>query len=87
MILSSQIHQKISRKIMKAKIVGYYSIFIGISVMVMWTLILLTGQPPEGKTELSFHVFSEFLMALLCLGSGILLLKKGRPVNCSMFLD
>ena len=42
----------------------------------MWTMILLTQTPPEGKTELGFHLFSEFLMALLCLFSGILLLRN-----------
>lgn len=61
---------------MRTKIVAYYSIFIGISVIAMWTMILLTETPPEGKTELSFHLLSEFLMALLCLVSGILLLRK-----------
>ena len=65
---------------MKTKIVAYYSIFIGISVIAMWTMILLTETPPEGKTELSFHLFSEFLMALLCLVSGILLLRK-KPIS------
>jgi len=58
------------------KIIGYYSIFIGVSVIAMWTMILLTETPQEGKTELSFHLVSEFLMALLCLVSGILLLRK-----------
>lgn len=69
---------------MKSKIVAYYSIFIGISVIAMWTMILLTENPPEGKTELTFHLFSEFLMALLCSVSGILLLMnrpKGRMLN------
>jgi hypothetical protein len=59
---------------MKTKIIAYYSIFIGISVIAMWTMILLTETPPEGNTELFFHLFSEFLMAFLCLVSGILLL-------------
>lgn len=65
---------------MKTKIVAYYSIFIGISVIAMWVLILQTETPPEGKTELSFHLFSEFLMAVLCLISGVLLLGK-KPVS------
>jgi len=65
---------------MKTKIVAYYSIFIGISVIAMWIMILLTETPPEGKTELSFHLFSEFLMALLCLVSGSLLLRE-KPIS------
>jgi len=62
------------------KIIGYYSIFIGIAVIAMWTMILLTQTPPEGKTELTFHLFSEFTMALLCLLSGILILGN-KPIG------
>jgi hypothetical protein len=65
---------------MKTRIIAYYSIFIGISVLAMWTMILLTETPPEGKTELSFHLTSEFLMALLCLVSGLLMLKN-KPAS------
>lgn len=68
---------------MKTKIVAYYSIFIGISVIAMWVMILQTETPPEGKIELSFHLFSEFLMAVLCLISGILLLGK-KPISRSL---
>lgn len=69
---------------MKIKIVGYYSIFIGIAVITMWTMILFTQHPPEGKTELTFHLFSEFVMAILCIFSGILILKNkafGKSLN------
>lgn len=69
---------------MKTKIIAFYSIFIGISVIAMWIMLLSTETPPEGKTELSFHLFSEFLMALLCLITGILLLRnnpKGKLLN------
>lgn len=65
---------------MKTRIIAYYSIFIGISVLAMWTMILLTETPPEGKTELSFHLTSEFLMALLCLVSGLLMIKN-KPAS------
>ena len=65
---------------MKIKIVGYYSIFIGIALIAMWTMILLTQIPPEGKTELTFHLLSEFIMALICLFCGILMLVN-RPVG------
>lgn len=69
---------------MKEKFIGYYSVFIGISVIALWIMILFKQSPPEGKTELAFHLFSEFLMAMICLVSGILLLKKnhiGKPLN------
>lgn len=61
---------------MKSWIIGIYSVFIGISVIAMWIMILITETPPEGKTELSFHLVSEFLMAFICLVSGILMLRK-----------
>lgn len=38
----------------------------------------------RGRTELSFHLFSEFLMASVCIVGGILLLRKnslGKPVT------
>lgn len=68
------------------KPIGYYSIFLGISVIAMWMYILLNETIPEGKTEMSFHLFSEFLMALLCLLSGFLLIKqkpKGQITNAT----
>ena len=61
---------------MKSWIIGIYSVFIGISVIAMWIMILITETPPEGKTELSFHLVSDFLMAFICLVSGILMLRK-----------
>jgi len=65
---------------MKTKIVAYYSIFLGISVITMWIMIFQTETPPEGRIELSFHLFSEFIMALLCLVSGILMLRN-KPMS------
>ena len=38
----------------------------------------------EGRAELSFHLFSEFLLASVCIVGGILLLRKnspGKPVS------
>ena len=71
-------------KNMKSKIIAYYSIFIGVSVMALWIMILLNQNLSEGKLELSFHLFSEFLMALICLVSGIIILRKktiGKLIN------
>lgn len=61
---------------MKIKLVGYYTIFIGIAVIAMWTIILSTQNLSEGKIELSFHLLSELIMALLCLFSGMLILRN-----------
>ena len=44
--------------------------------MGLWFIILLTTNVPEGKTELTFHLISEFSMALVCLISGIRILKR-----------
>jgi hypothetical protein len=69
---------------MKNKIVGYYSIFLGISIIAMWLAILTNEKPPEGIIEMSFHLFSEFLMACICILSGILLIKNnllGKLLN------
>ena len=71
-----------NRKLTKP--IGYYSIFLGISVIVMWVYILLSETITEGKTEITFHLFSEFLMALLCFLSGFLLIRgqsKGQVAN------
>ncbi len=58
------------------KIIAWYSIFLGVAVMGMWIMILLTETIPEGKVEMSFHLTSEFVMATLCLISGILSLNQ-----------
>jgi hypothetical protein len=59
---------------MNRRIVSYYSIFVGLAVILMWTVILLRQEIPEGKIEMFYHLFSEFLMAILCVVSGILFL-------------
>jgi hypothetical protein len=69
---------------MKTKIVGYYSIFISVAIIGYWIMTLTTGAYQEGKIEISFHVFSEILMALTCLISGILLIMNkniGGKIN------
>lgn len=66
------------------KIIGGYSCLLGLSVIAMWIQIILNESIPEGKTEITFHLVSEFLMALLCIVSGIMLIKeklKGKITN------
>jgi hypothetical protein len=63
---------------MKNKLVTFYSIFVGVSVISMWVFILCSQSIPEGKIELSFHLFSEFLMAIMCIISGFLLIKRNK---------
>lgn len=58
------------------KIVAAYSLIMGIAVLGIWTVLLASGPVPEGKTELGFHLYSEFAMAIILIVSGIMLLKK-----------
>lgn len=58
------------------KIAAFYSVFIGISVLGMWFMILLNNGISEGPIEISFHILSEFLMAILLFLGGIGLLKE-----------
>ena len=44
----------------------------------MWIFILKTQEIAEGQTEIIFHLISEFLMAAICLFSGIILLRKHK---------
>lgn len=42
---------------MKTKVAGYYSVFIGISVIAMWLMILKNGSVPEEERSCHF-IFS-----------------------------
>jgi hypothetical protein len=57
----------------------YYSVFIGIAMLGMWTGLLVSGQVPELETEpisTSFHIFAEFLTATLLITGGFGLLTN-----------
>jgi hypothetical protein len=62
----------------KERIIAVYSLFLGTAILGLWTLILITGEIPEGQVEFTFHLFSEFLMAAGCLAAGTMLYKKKR---------
>jgi hypothetical protein len=64
---------------MKNRIIGIYSLVLGIAIIGMWLVILSGTTLPEGRTELSFHLASEFLMAAFCIVSGILVLRRKHP--------
>ena len=55
------------------KLISIYSILIGIAVIGMWIMILTSQPVPEGKIELSFHLYAEFAMAVVLLVSGVML--------------
>jgi len=58
------------------KWIRWYSLIIGTIIIITWIFILLNGGLPEGKTELSFHISSEFLMAFLCIIGGVFIHKN-----------
>jgi lipopolysaccharide export LptBFGC system permease protein LptF len=41
-------------------------------------MILVKGNIHEGQTELTFHLVSKFLVAIICLISGVMILRKHR---------
>ena len=56
---------------------GIYAIVIGIGIIGLWTMLSLTRQVPELKTEpvaIKFHITAEIIMGILSLISGIFLL-------------
>ncbi|MFX1470765.1 MAG: hypothetical protein ACFFB8_19170 [Promethearchaeota archaeon] len=56
---------------------GIYAIIVGIGIIGLWTMLLLTNQVPELKTEpvaIRFHITVEMTMGILSLLSGIFLL-------------
>jgi hypothetical protein len=63
---------------MNNKLIGWYSMLLGISVILLWTFILNPAGQKEGKIEMGFHLMSEFLMACFCIVSGIKILLKHR---------
>jgi hypothetical protein len=66
------------------KLISFYSILIGIAVIGMWIVILVTQPVAEGVIELSFHLYSEFAMAVVLLVSGVMMLyskKFARMTN------
>ena len=63
---------------MKIRLIAFYSLFLGISVIISWIMILISQEIPEGPIEFSLHLISELLMALLCLISGVLLIRNHR---------
>lgn len=65
------------RKIALLIISGIYAIIVGIGIIGLWTMLLLTRQVPELKTEpiaIKFHITAEMIMGILSLLSGIFLL-------------
>ncbi|HUX95333.1 MAG TPA: hypothetical protein VMV47_06345 [Bacteroidales bacterium] len=69
---------------MNRKLIAIYSLILGFGITGLWVVIIRSGSIQEGKTEMIFHLFSEFLMAVLCILSGFKILmdhKSATDVN------
>ena len=58
-----------------------YAIFIGITMLGMWSVFALTNQIPELKTgliEIIYHLIAEFLTGIILIISGIGLFKQKK---------
>lgn len=67
-----------------------FSIFIGICMIGMWSMLLATGQVSELKTEpyrIAAHLFSELLTAGLLIIGGIAVLNKKPWGNVLHFVS
>jgi len=62
---------------MKTKIIGGYSIFLGVVVFGVWATTLLKDEIHRGFTEVTFHLLAELTMAVICVVGGNRLLKNG----------
>lgn len=60
------------------KAIAIFSILTGISVIAMWSVLLMKGTAEEGNIALGFHLYSEFAMAVVLLVSGFMLFGKKR---------
>ena len=56
------------------RFIALYSVTLGFAVIGIWTFLLVFGLTGEGKIELGFHLYSEFVMAVVCIVSGFMLL-------------
>lgn len=63
--------------------VGWFQIVVGTSMLLLWTVLLATGQVPEvqdGRTDIWFHLGAEVVATSLLLAGGTaLLLARGAP--------
>jgi hypothetical protein len=59
------------------KFAAYYSIIVGMGMIIQWTMSYFNRQIPELKTEpirIGFHIFGEIVTALVLIAGGVGLL-------------
>ena len=69
------------------KLIGWYSIFPGCSVIFLRTFILKTTAQEEGSVNMGINLMSEFLMACFRIVSDIKILLKHNGVISSLILN
>ena len=63
------------------KIASAYSIFVGLSIFGLWTMLWILGEIPELETEpirIGMHLVAEFVTAVLLIVGGVALLKSWK---------
>lgn len=66
------------------KFANIYSVFIGVGMIVIWSILLLSGQVLELTTEpfrIIAHIFSELITAVFLIVGGILSIKQTLNAN------
>lgn len=72
------------------KFAGIYSLVIGFSIIILWSILLLSDQVPELTTEpasIYMHMAAELIMAIMMIVSGILLVKDQKNAIRSFTLS
>lgn len=70
------------------RIRAIFAIFVGLSVISLWIMLISTGQVPEFSTapvEILLHIAAEGIMSVVLLIAGIMLLKN-RQQAMKVFL-
>jgi len=60
------------------KTIGWISILLSAAISISWIIIILLGQINEPLIEISFHLFSEAIMIIMCFTGGFLIIKAHR---------
>jgi hypothetical protein len=61
-----------------AKVVGWFQIVVGSSIVGLWTMLLLTGVPEvaEGRVDIWFHIAAELTLASVLIAAGWSVLRS-----------
>jgi hypothetical protein len=72
------------------RMVGWFQVVVGTSMLLLWSVLLATGQVSEiqdGRTDIWFHISAEVVAAALLLAGGTALLRgRGAPSHAARLL-